>query len=99
MITRNPVDKKALGLKRKVSRGRDYVLQPGEHEKMVAEAKPFFADLLNFLEGTGCRPGEAYNLQAFNYCHGEGVIVYAGTPKRGMFTRLLRGRGRTGSST
>jgi len=79
LLSRNLLDrkaKKALGLRRKGSRGREYVLRPDEHDQMVAIAKPYFADLLNFLEGTGCRPGEAYHCEAMHYDRALGAIVY-----------------------
>jgi integrase len=79
MITRNIIDgpaKQALGIRRKgASRGRDYVLQSGEHGKLVGVAKPYFAELLEFLHGTGCRPGEAYHATAKNYDRGKAAIV------------------------
>jgi integrase len=71
-----PHRQKGARLEAEGSRGRDYVLKPGEHAQIVAIAKPYFADLLNFLEGTGCRPGEAYHLEAFHYNRAEGAIVY-----------------------
>jgi integrase len=80
MITRNLINgpaRLALGIRRKgASRGRDYVLQPGEHGKLVGAAKPYFADLLEFLHGTGCRPGEAYHATARNYDRAQGAIVH-----------------------
>ena len=80
MITRNLINGRArlsLGLRRKgASRGRDYVLLPGEHRKLVGVAKPYFADLLEFLYGTGCRPGEAYYATAKNYDRTHGAIVH-----------------------
>jgi integrase len=68
--------KEALGLKGRKSRGRDYVLASAEHEKLLTVAKPFFADLLRFLDGTGCRPGEAYNATAKHYVPDEHAIIY-----------------------
>jgi integrase len=80
MITRNLINGPArlsLVLRRKgASRGRDYVMQPGEHRKLVGVAKPYFADLLEFLHGTGCRPGEAYYATAKNYDRAQGAIVH-----------------------
>jgi integrase len=80
MISRNLINgpaRQALGIRRTGgSRGRDYVLQTGEHARLVGVAKPYFAELLEFLHGTGCRPGEAYNATAKNYDRAQGAIVY-----------------------
>jgi integrase len=80
MITRNLINgpaRQSLGIRRKgISRGRDYVLPSGEHGKVVGAAKPYFADLLEFLHGTGCRPGEVYNATAKNFDRAQGAIVY-----------------------
>jgi hypothetical protein len=79
MISRNLLDgraKKSLGIKRRGSRGRDYVIQPGEHAKLCSVAKPYFVDLLTFLHGTGCRPGEVYNATAKHYDRKLGAIVF-----------------------
>lgn len=79
LISKNLIDRRAtksLGIRRKGTRGREYVLQPGEHAKIVAVSKPYFADLVNFIEGTGCRPGEAYHCEAMHYDRDLGAIVY-----------------------
>jgi integrase len=80
MIPRNIINgpaRQALGIRRRgASRGRDYVLQPAEHTKLVGVAKPYFADLLEFLHGTGCRPGEAYHATAKNYDRARAAIVF-----------------------
>jgi len=79
LIVKNLIDrkaKKALGLRRKGTRGREYVLKPDEHDKMVSISKPYFADLLTFLEGTGCRPGEVYHCEAVHFDRSLGAIVF-----------------------
>jgi integrase len=80
MITRNIINgpaRQSLGIRRKgASRGRDYVLQAGEHAKLVGAAKPYFSDLLEFLHATGCRPGEAYHATAKNYDRARTAIVF-----------------------
>jgi integrase len=75
-ITKNPIRPGSVEVQRGGSRGRDYVLRPGEHAKMVAVVKPAVADLLNFLEGTGCRPGEAFNATVADYDAALGAIIY-----------------------
>jgi integrase len=80
MITRNIINgpaRHSIGIRRKgASRGRDYVLQAGEHAKLVGVAKPYFANLLEFLHATGCRPGEAYHATARNYDPARAAIVF-----------------------
>lgn len=39
-----------------------------------------FADMLRFLHGTGCRPSEAYHVEARYYRPGERCVVYPGHP-------------------
>jgi len=41
-----------------------------------------FADNLRFLHGTGCWPGEAYNVEARYYHPGDKCVVYPGLPRR-----------------
>jgi integrase len=76
LVTRNPITPGAVEVPRPASRGRDYVLKPGEHEQIMGKAPTYFADLLAFLEATGCRPGEAYHATARHYDRSQGAIVY-----------------------
>ena len=97
LISHNLIDrraKKALGLRRKGSRGREYVLQPDEHEKLVAIAKPHFADLLKFLKGTGCRPGEAYHAEATHYDRKLGAIIYRWDATEGYIHKTAQKTGK-----
>jgi integrase len=76
MISRNPIDVGKLSVPLDRTRGRDYVIPPGEHESICQIATPRFVELLSFLEGTGCRPGEAYNLTAANLDLEAGLARY-----------------------
>lgn len=90
IITANPIRRGAVELRKKGGRGRDYVLQPGEHEKIVALCKQNFADLLTFLAGTGCRPGEAYNVTAAHYDRELGAIIYRWDTAEGYVHKTAR---------
>ncbi len=90
MITRNPIDRGAVELRKKGSRGRDYVLKSGEHEKIVAGSRQNFADLLTFFAGTGCRPGEAYNATAAHYDRDLGAIIYRWDAPEGYVHKTAR---------
>jgi integrase len=76
MISGNPISTAALTLPEERRRGRDFVIPPGEHEQMVADANPKLAGLLRFFDGTGCRPGEAYNATAKHYDPRRKAIVF-----------------------
>jgi len=90
MIPRNPIERGAVELRKKGSRGRDYVVKPGEHEKIVLASRENFADLLAFLAGTGCRPGEAYHATADHYDRGLGAIVYRWDAPEGYVHKTAR---------
>jgi integrase len=79
-ITRNPIRTKPLvkdlKLKGQISRGKKCVLEPGEHSRLVALSKPYFADLLTLFEATGCRPGEAHNATAAHHHREDGTMVF-----------------------
>jgi integrase len=68
MIAGHKVKWKKVELPLPAHRGRDYILTAEEHRWML-EASPTagFAQLLRFLEATGCRPGEAYHVEAKHY--------------------------------
>ncbi len=97
LVSYNLIDRKArkaLGIRRKGSRGREYVLNAGEHDDMVAIAKPYFGDVLNFLQETGCRPGEAYNCEAMHYDRAMGAIVYRWDATVGYIHKTAQKTGR-----
>ena len=55
-LTLNPVD----GVRKppKASRGSEAIISREDHERLIAHAKPVFADFLRLLWMTGARPGE-----------------------------------------
>jgi integrase len=68
---------------RKRSRGQEAYIPPETWEKLIARigaTNHGFADILRFLHGTGCRPGEAYNVEARYYHRADKCVVYPGQP-------------------
>lgn len=68
---------------RKRSRGAEVYVSPAVWKKLIERigATNFaFADLLRFVRGTGCRPAEAYHVEARYYRRAERCIVYPGNP-------------------
>lgn len=68
---------------RKRSRGQEAYISPAVWKKLVdriGATNDRFADLLRFVRGTGCRPSEAYHVEARYYRPGERCVVYPGHP-------------------
>ena len=68
---------------RKRSRGQEAYISPEVWKKLidrVGATNHAFADLLRFLRGTGCRPSEAYHVEARYYRPAERCVVYPGHP-------------------
>jgi integrase len=68
---------------RKRSRGQEAYVSPATWKKLidrVGATNHLFADLLRFLRGTGCRPSEAYHVEARYYRAAEKCVVYPGHP-------------------
>jgi integrase len=68
---------------RKRSRGQEAYVSPATWERLIGRigaTNHGFADILRFLHGTGCRPGEAYNVEARYYHPEDKCIVYPGQP-------------------
>lgn len=68
---------------RKRSRGQEAYIPPATWATLIGRvgATNFgFADILRFLHGTGCRPGEAYNVEARYYHRADRCVVYPGQP-------------------
>jgi integrase len=73
---------------RKRSRGAEVYVSPATWKKLITRigATNFgFADLLRFVRGTGCRPGEAYHVEARYYRKAERCVVYPGHPAADEF--------------
>lgn len=68
---------------RKRSRGQEAYISPTTWKKLierVGKTNHGFADILRFLHGTGCRPSEAYHVEARYYRPEDKCIVYPGHP-------------------
>jgi site-specific recombinase XerD len=75
-ITRNPIILMKTPQGR--SRGKECIIEPQEHEKILAEARrtnPGFALLIEAVHDTGARPGEIANLTAKEFKYIQGVPV------------------------
>ncbi len=73
---------------RKRSRGQDAYISPATWKKLIdriGATNDRFADLLRFARGTGCRPSEAYHVEARYYRPAERCIVYPGHPAADEF--------------
>lgn len=68
---------------RKRSRGAEVYVSAATWKKLIeriGKTNHAFADLLRFVRGTGCRPSEAYHVEARYYRKEERCIVYPGHP-------------------
>lgn len=73
VLEANPVRRVVKPKGRK--RGREAVLAPGVYAALLAAATPEFADVLRFLRGTGCRPGEVGQVTAAAYDPAHRVVT------------------------
>ena len=77
----NPKAVKIRGKKR--SRGQEAYIADATWKKLIGRigaSNHGFADMLRFLHGTGCRPAEAYHVEARYYHRKDRCIVYPGQP-------------------
>jgi integrase len=68
---------------KKRSRGQEAYIPPATCKKLIdyiGASNQGFADLLQFLYETGCRPSEAYHVEARYYQRADRCIVYPGQP-------------------
>jgi integrase len=68
---------------RKRSRGQETYVPPATWEKLigrVGKSNHGFADILRFLYGTGCRPAEAFHVEARYYHPADRCVIYPGHP-------------------
>ncbi len=80
VISRHCLEGKPITVKGKRSRGKEAYIEKAVFDRLIARVNPNFADLLRFMYGTGCRPAEAYNLQARYYHPADKCIIYPGQP-------------------
>jgi integrase len=68
---------------RKRSRGQEAYVPPVTWDKLIARVGATnhgFADLLRFLYATGCRPSEAFHVEARYYHRADRCVVYPAHP-------------------
>jgi len=68
---------------RKRSRGQETYVPPATWKKLIERVDRTnhgFADVLRFLYSTGCRPSEAFNVEARYYHPADRCVVYPGHP-------------------
>lgn len=73
---------------RKRSRGEEAYITSETWAKLIGrigKTNHAFADLLRFVRWTGCRPSEAYHVEARYYRRAERCIVYPGQPAADEF--------------
>jgi integrase len=75
-----------LALPRGRSRGREAFLTPEEVALLTNNANQRLRSVILFLAGTGCRPGEAYHLEAKHYHRDQGCIIFPHNPAEGEWT-------------
>src|SRR5262249_29470375 len=88
---------------RKRTRGQEAYVPPATWQKLincVSRSNTRFAALRRFLYATGCRPSEAFHVEARYYHAADRCVVYPGQPRPDDFVcKNARATGRTGSSS
>ena len=85
LISRHCLDQKGVVKIDRRSRGAEAYIDKKVSDKLLAAVNPNFGDVLRFLRDTGCRPSEAYNVEARYFRREKKMIVYSGQPKPGEF--------------
>lgn len=93
MIPKNPL--RGMERPRPRSKGREAVLQHGDHEKIIETAYPMLADFCIVLEATGARPGEIAHATAADYDPKLEAFVFHGDPEDGEFSHKTACKGKT----
>lgn len=78
--------KGAVDLPSAKPRGRECYLEPAETASLQEKAPRRLAPLLAILSGTGCRPAEAYHMEARHYRQEGGCFVFPWNPPEGEWT-------------
>jgi integrase len=81
IITKHCLQDNPIKVTGKRSRGKEAYIEPTVFARLIARVNPNFAELLKFMYGTGCRPAEAYHLQARYYDAGDRCVIYPGQPQ------------------
>jgi len=85
LISRHCLDRKGAVKTKKRSRGEEAYIPQAVYDTLIAAVNPNFAELLEVIRHTGCRPGEAYHIEARYYRPADKIVVYPGHPKPGEF--------------
>jgi integrase len=80
VISRHCLENRPIKIKGKRSRGKEAYIEKDVFDRLIARVNTNFADLLKFMYGTGCRPAEAYHLEARYYNAADKCIIYPGQP-------------------
>lgn len=81
VISRHCLEGNPIKIKGKRSRGKEAYIEKAVFDRVIAKVNANFADLLKFLYHTGCRPAEAYHLQARYYNAADRCVIYPGQPE------------------
>jgi len=85
LISRHCLEGKGLIKTKKRSRGEEEYIPQAVYDRLIAAVNPNFGELLEVIRRTGCRPAEAYNIEARYYRPADKIVVYPGRPKAGEF--------------
>jgi integrase len=78
VISRHCLENRPIKITGKRSRGKEAYIEKDVFDRLIARVNTNFADLLKFMYGTGCRPAEAYHLEARYYNAADKCIIYPG---------------------
>jgi integrase len=81
LIAKNPL--KGMEKPSARSRGEEAIVEPQDHQKMLAKTKGSLREFIIVLDATGARPGEIAYATAANYDSTRDAIVYRAKPKKG----------------
>jgi integrase len=81
LISRNPLH--GLSMPERRSRGGEALVDPTDHERLMAAACPALRDVLFALQQTGCRPGEVAAVTAADFDERSGVWILHDHKTRG----------------
>lgn len=85
LISRHCLDAKGVIKTKKRSRGEEAYVPQTVYDKLIVAVNANFRELLEVIRHTGCRPAEAYNIEARYYRPADKIVVYPGHPKPGEF--------------
>lgn len=85
LISRHCLEGKGSLRTKKRSRGEEAYIPQVVYDKLIAAVNTNFAELLEVIRRTGCRPNEAYHVEARYYRPADKIIVYPGHPKPDEF--------------